>query len=72
MIESDPALHAKRVGPILTPDRSRVLLRPFRPTTDEISRHIVARVMALSDQDVGRMLRQVLDEFAGRHEAGRA
>jgi len=63
-----PVLHAKRTGPTLTPDRSRVLLRPFRPTTDEISRRIVARVMALPAEEVVRLLGQVLGEFADRHE----
>jgi hypothetical protein len=38
-----PPVHAKRIGPTLVPDRSRVLMRPFRPTTDDISRRIVAR-----------------------------
>lgn len=61
------ALHAKRIGPTLAPDRSRVLLRPFRPTTDDIARRIVARVMALPEADVGRLLAQVLGEFADRH-----
>ena len=63
-----PALHAKRIGPTLTPDRSRVLLRPFYPTTDDIARRIVARVMALPDEQVVRLLGQVIGEFANRHE----
>src|SRR5580658_4765609 len=63
-----PSLHAKRIGPTLTPDRSRVLLRPFRPTTDEIARRIAAQVMALPDEDVVRLLGRVLGEFADRHE----
>jgi predicted GH43/DUF377 family glycosyl hydrolase len=63
-----PVLHAKRIGPTLVPDRSRVLLRPFRPTTDEIARRIVARVMALPDEQVSRLLAQTLGEFANRHE----
>jgi predicted GH43/DUF377 family glycosyl hydrolase len=62
------ALNAKRIGPTLTPDRSRVLLRPFRPSTDDISRRIVARVMALPDAEVVTLLDQVLGEFAKRHE----
>jgi predicted GH43/DUF377 family glycosyl hydrolase len=61
-------LHAKRIGPTLTPDRSRVLMRPFRPTTDDIARRIVARVMALPDEQVARLLGEVLGEFADRHE----
>jgi len=66
--QTSPSLHAKRIGPTVTPDRSRVLLRPFRPTTDEIARRIVARVMALPEEEVGRLLGQVLGEFADRHE----
>jgi predicted GH43/DUF377 family glycosyl hydrolase len=61
-------LHARRIGPTLTPDRSRVLMRPFRPTTDDISRRIVARVMALPEEEVAKLLAQVLGEFANRHE----
>ncbi len=61
-------LHAKRIGPTLIPDRSRVLLRPFRPTTDDISRRIVARVMVLPEQEVARLLVRVLGEFTDRHE----
>jgi len=69
MTKTTPSvLHAKRIGPTISPDRSRVLLRPFRPTTDEISRQIVARVMALPDEQVTRLLTQVLGEFADRHE----
>ncbi|MDQ7780006.1 MAG: glycoside hydrolase family 130 protein [Planctomycetota bacterium] len=63
-----PAIHAKRIGPTLTPDRARVLLRPFYPGSDDIARRIVGRVLALSDEDVARLLSQVLGEFADRHE----
>ena len=63
-----PAIHAKRIGPTLTPDRARVLMRPFYPSTDGIARRIVARVLALSDEEVARLLGQVLGEFADRHE----
>jgi predicted GH43/DUF377 family glycosyl hydrolase len=61
-------LHAKRIGPTLMPDRSRVLMRPFRPTTDDIGRRIVARVMALPEAQVTRLLGQILGEFSDRHE----
>ena len=50
------------------PDRSRVLMRPFYPTSDDIARRIVARVMALPDEEVARLLGRVLGEFADRHE----
>ena len=62
-------VHAKRIGPTLVPDRSRVLMRPFRPTTEEIARRIVAQVMALSEAEVARVLRGVMAEFRERHHA---
>jgi predicted GH43/DUF377 family glycosyl hydrolase len=61
-------VHAKRIGPTLTPDRSRVLLRPFRPSTEDIARRIAARVMALPDPEVDRLLNIILGEFENRHE----
>ena len=45
-----------------------MLIRPFRPTSEDIARRVVARVMALSDEEVIRLLGQVLGEFADRHE----
>ena len=42
-------------------------MRPFYPSTDDIARRIVARVLALSAEDVVRLLSQVLGEFADRH-----
>jgi predicted GH43/DUF377 family glycosyl hydrolase len=61
-------VHAKRVGPTLTPDRARVLLRPFYPSSDEIARRIIARITTLSDERVSLLLREVLGEFENRHE----
>jgi len=61
-------VHAKRIGPTLTPDRSRVLMRPLYPSSDDIARRIVARVLALTDEEVARLLSQVLGEFKDRHE----
>lgn len=61
-------VHAKRIGPTLAPDRARVLMRPFYPSTDDIARRIIDRVGALSDEAVRRLLHQVLGEFGDRHE----
>ena len=61
-------VHAKRVGPTLSPDLSRVLLRPFHPTTEDIARRIVLRAMALSDEEVAEVLENVLGEFEDRHD----
>jgi len=66
--DTPPTVHARRIGPTLTPDRSRVLMRPFYPGSDDIARRIVARVLALPDEDVARLLSQVLGEFDDRHE----
>ena len=66
--DTKPSLHAKRIGPTLVADRARVLMRPFRPTTDEIARRVVERVMALPEEEVSLLLGQVLGEFADRHE----
>ena len=65
---SRPIVHARRIGPTLNPDRSRVLLRPYYPSSDDIALRIVARVLALSDEAVTRLLGQVLGEFEDRHE----
>ncbi|HEX3729061.1 MAG TPA: glycoside hydrolase family 130 protein [Opitutaceae bacterium] len=64
-----PALHVKRIGPTLRPDHSRVLMRPFRPTTDDIARAVAGRVLGLPEVEVGRLLREVLAEFGNRHQA---
>ena len=44
-------------------------MRPFRPTTEDIARRIVAQVMALSEAEVGRVLGGVMAEFGDRHHA---
>src|SRR6476620_4435038 len=62
-----PTVHAKRIGPTLVPDRSRVLMRPFRPTTEDATRRIVGQVMALSEPEVARVLGGVMAEFGDRH-----
>lgn len=61
-------LHAKRIGPTLTPDRSRVLMRPFFPARKEISEKIIARVLAFTDEEAALLLEHVLGEFSDRHE----
>ncbi|MEK7703435.1 MAG: glycosidase, partial [Myxococcota bacterium] len=43
-------------------------MRPFFPSSDDIARRIVARVLALSDEDVAQVLSQTLGEFEDRHE----
>jgi predicted GH43/DUF377 family glycosyl hydrolase len=44
-----------------------VLIRPFQPNDEETCRRIAARVLALPEEDVSRLLAEVLGEFADRH-----
>jgi len=60
-------LRVQRVGPILKPDSSRVLFRAFNPVGDRQDLHIVARIMALPEKEVCRLLEQVMREFQDRH-----
>ncbi len=57
----------QRIGPLLQPDRTRVLIRPFQPADEETCRRIAARVLALPEAEVSRLLAEVLGEFAERH-----
>lgn len=59
-------MRVQRVGPILKPDSSRVLFRAFNPVGDRQDLHIVARIMALPEREVCRLLEQVMKEFQDR------
>src|SRR5882724_6610911 len=61
----------KRAGVTLNPDRSRVLVRPFRLTSTQRTTNICARVMALSEVEVSELLQEVLAEFDERHQQTR-
>jgi predicted GH43/DUF377 family glycosyl hydrolase len=58
----------KRTDIILKPNNARVLFRPFEPADRNRAMRIVARVMAMSDDEVERVLEIVLSEFHGRHQ----
>ena len=60
-------IEVKRSDLVLHPDRTRVLIRPFHPTTEQRARRICAHVMALSESEVHTLLEQVQAEFAERH-----
>jgi predicted GH43/DUF377 family glycosyl hydrolase len=53
---------------MLYPDQSRVLLRPFSPGGPERTARIVARIMALTEDRVLRLLDEVSAEFSQRHQ----
>lgn len=57
----------KRTGVILKPNNARVLFRPFHLADAQRALRIVARITALSDDEVDRLLHNVLSEFHGRH-----
>src|SRR5436190_14198510 len=67
-LKKSSPVHAKRVGPNLNPNLSRVLLRPFHPTTEDIARRVVLRAMTLPEGEVAELLDQVLGEFEDRHD----
>lgn len=55
-----------RLKIVLNPSHSRVLIRPFVPHGERAGR-IISRVMALSEDEVKRLLGEVVRDFAGRH-----
>jgi predicted GH43/DUF377 family glycosyl hydrolase len=61
-------MELKRTDIVLKPNNTRVLFRPFQPTDPNRAMRIVARVMALPDDEVERVLELVLSEFHGRHQ----
>jgi predicted GH43/DUF377 family glycosyl hydrolase len=63
-----PGLDAKHIGPILNRDPARVLLRPFNLSTDDLSRRLTARIMALSVNEAATQLERVLGQFSDRHK----
>jgi predicted GH43/DUF377 family glycosyl hydrolase len=51
----------------LSPDQSRVVLRPLGFASDAEYVKIIRRALSLPEQDVQRILDQVLEEFSSRH-----
>jgi predicted GH43/DUF377 family glycosyl hydrolase len=62
------SIHVRRTPTILKPDPSRVLLRPFSPGGLERVAGIVARIMALPENQVGPLLEEISAEFSQRHQ----
>jgi predicted GH43/DUF377 family glycosyl hydrolase len=61
-------INVKRTGVTLNPDRSRVLVRPFRLTSEQRTSNICARVVAMAESEVHELLKEVLAEFNERHQ----
>jgi|SRR5271165_542824 len=66
------AIHVHRRPPILEPDQSRVLLRPFSPGGPERVNGIVSRILALPEDQVGPLLDEICAGFCPRHQNIRA
>jgi predicted GH43/DUF377 family glycosyl hydrolase len=62
------SIHIKRKAIAVRPDQSRVLLRPFNPGDGERIGRVVARIMALPEEQVLPLLQGVLAKFSGRHQ----
>ncbi|MGC1275098.1 MAG: glycoside hydrolase family 130 protein [Planctomycetaceae bacterium] len=60
-------MKAQRTGIVLHPDPKRVLFRPFFPGNPDRAVKVIARVMALGEDECHRELLQVLRDFEGRH-----
>jgi predicted GH43/DUF377 family glycosyl hydrolase len=64
-------MQIERTDIVLSPNNKRVVLRPFDPPGDERKLKIIARVATLSEEEVESLLKNVLDEFHGRHQKPR-
>ncbi len=58
----------KRTGIVLSPNKQRVVLRPFQPPGNDRVLRVIARVCSLSEAKVDSQLAHVLEEFHGRHQ----
>ncbi|KAF0176710.1 MAG: glycoside hydrolase family 130 protein [Hyphomonadaceae bacterium] len=70
------ATFLKRQALYLRPDPARVVVRPFKPTTEprdlnptdkNRANHVVDRVLALDDVTAASLLADVVENFVGRH-----
>lgn len=61
-------MEVKRTGILIRPDCTRVLFRPFEPIGEGRSLKIIARIMALTEDEVTRDIQQVMAEFGCRHQ----
>lgn len=64
-------MEVKRTGIILRPTNSRVVIRPFELANANRIEKIIARVSALAEPEVERLLEMVMQEFRERHQRTR-
>jgi predicted GH43/DUF377 family glycosyl hydrolase len=61
----------KRTNVLIKPNNARVLVRPFEFADTQRALRIVARVMSLSEEEIERLVNELLSEFHGRHQKAR-
>lgn len=61
-------LTAKRIGPVLIPDCSHVLVRAFSSGSKSNTEHIICRILAMPEDRVKRKLDEIMIEFKDRHQ----
>src|SRR5215213_8764073 len=64
-------MDVKRTGIVLKPNNSRVVIRPFELANEGRVERIIARVAALSEQEVEGQLEAVMRDFRARHQRTR-
>jgi len=62
------SISVKRTATILKPDQTRVLLRPFSPGDSQRMGRILARILAIPEEQIGTLLDEVAAEFSQRHQ----
>lgn len=65
-------MQIKRTGLVLSPNKQRVVLRPFQLPSGDRTLRVIARVSTLAEEDVDSLLSQVMLEFHGRHQNPKA
>ena len=66
---SSPAI--TRTAVFINPDHARVLIRPFAPATEQRMVKIIARLLALPDTEIDRLLAQLMKDFSERHQGAK-
>jgi predicted GH43/DUF377 family glycosyl hydrolase len=62
------SIRVRRTGPILYPDQSRVLLRPFVPGDPNRIGRIISRILAMPEREAAALLGEITAEFSNRHQ----
>jgi predicted GH43/DUF377 family glycosyl hydrolase len=65
------AVELKRTNILIKPNNARVLIRPFEFSDPQRATRIVARVMSLTEEEVSKLVDELLAEFHGRHQKAR-